>query len=74
MTESMVLEPTHGKMGENTRGTGTMVNNMAKVSIARLMEKREKVDGMKVSGWHGWMRLQAVSEIIALLLQSGDNR
>ncbi len=65
MTASTALEHTHGKMGGNTRATGTMVNSMARVSIARLMEKRGKVDGMKASGWHGWMRLQLPSEIIA---------
>jgi hypothetical protein len=49
-------------MEENTRGTGTMVNSTARVSIARLMEKRGKEDGMKARGWHGWMRLQLASE------------
>ena len=62
MTASMASEPTHGRMEENTRGTGTMVNSTARVSIARLMEKRGKEDGMKARGLHGWMRLQLASE------------
>jgi len=53
MIVSMVSAPIHGKMEDNMRGIGTMVNSTAKVSIIKLTEKREEEDGKKARGWHG---------------------
>ena len=53
MIKNMVLEPTLGKMDDNTKVNGLMENNTVMVYIVMLMAKNVVVNGKKVKELNG---------------------
>lgn len=53
MIKNMVLEPTLGKMDDNTKVNGLMGNNTVMVYIVMLMAKNVVVNGKKVKELNG---------------------
>lgn len=53
MIENMVLEHTHGQMGDNMLDTGRMENNMEKAAIDKQLDKKKEESGKMVKELSG---------------------